>query len=169
MITYKTLTDRIKRMNAEINLQMLFESLQEFAESDIRIGITCLQNWFKGVFNETEEESTLTTLGLLLEAVRSSIKAHRIINLNLLIDEQSFIGIRFVPTEIKLTEQSIIIHGENSAGAVVSAEIHYEHITEAVLDNESTDFLVGVIKEKPERVCSLVWSMCWHGYSVLDR
>ncbi|MBQ8814038.1 MAG: hypothetical protein IJZ85_06065 [Lachnospiraceae bacterium] len=111
------------------------------------------------------EETTLRAFAILILEIRKLIRDQKVIYVNLLVDEKSYFGSKFIPTEIKLTEQSFMIHGDTGTETTTSIEIAREHIDGVELDTVARGFLLGTVEEVSGGK-NYVWSIDWTDFPL---
>ena len=111
------------------------------------------------------EETSLRAFAILILEIRKLIRDEKTIYVNLLVDEKSYFGSAFVPTEIRLTEDAFLILGGTAAETATSIEIAWEHIGGVELDTVARGFLLGTVEEESSER-SYIWSIDWTDFPL---
>lgn len=111
------------------------------------------------------EETSLRAFAILILEIGKLIRDRKTIYINLLVDEKSYFGSMFVPTETRLTEDAFLIHDGTAAETTTSIEIAWEHIDGVELDTVARGFLLGTVEDTSSEK-NYVWSIDWTDFPL---
>ena len=153
-ITIEMVNKTIKEIKLDILEEISFKGIDNVYEDDTyTMWETLINKPNSGEKTAQEEECSLRAFTILILEIRKLIREKQGICVNLLIDGQSFYSTVFFPSEMKLTEKTVILRG-----AAAALEISWEHIDSVGLDNIANGFLLGKAEDDGH---SLIWYIDW--------